>query len=233
MTKRRSNSLSEGFEIPIPERVIEFNLGEYRSNPHITGIDESLITESDYKDFAENALVFTDGNIIYQYAEEYPICYYYCSNKSMLQPENFLNTFIESISVSIADYGKKVSVGTGKVVEKLCSMDAVVYYTDRIGIKHAVVQNDIIKFLLKKPKLLVSTDGVLVFYTAKEILATIDCNHYAWVGIDGNPTIRNLSNDGKFVIVSRVSGRKKDKIKFTIDLLNHSALLYDIVEESD
>lgn len=233
MTKRQSNSLSGRFEIPVPERVIEFNLGEYRTNPFVTGVSESLITDSAYEDFAENALVFTDGNDIYQYAEEYPICYYYCSNKSKLKPENFLNAFIESITVSVADFGKRISVGTGKVVEELCSKEAVVYYTNTIGIKCAVVQEDIIKFLLKKPNLLVSANGVLVFYTAKDILATIDCNHYAWVRIDGNPTIRNISNDGELVVVSRAVGKKKDRIKFNIDLLNHGVVLYDVVQDAN
>ena len=168
------------FKFPA-KRIIEFNEDDFRTNDQITLFSESLITDKDWLDFAENALTFTDGNVIYRYAEEYPIVVYKCSDKVKLMPSNRLNSFIEKIIVSSADYGTCFSIATGKMQERKIGLKTVVYFKDNIGGYYAVPQHDIIKLLLKKPKLIVSKEGLLVFYTQDEILATSDCLHYAWI----------------------------------------------------
>lgn len=190
--------------IPFAERKIEFESEENRTNFAITCSSEELISEREWEKFAENALVMIDGWDILQYAEEYPIVKYQCDKVKCcaLQGELRLNSFIESISVSTASYGKRVSVGTGRVSSEITDNDTVVYYTDHAGINHAVIQNDVYKFLLQKPNLVISPEGVLVFYTDKQIIATVDLYHYHWIDRDlidvGDKTIKDIEVYEKF-----------------------------------
>lgn len=165
----------------IAERIIEFEEKDFITNPGITGVAENLITEEDWQTFADNVLTFTDGNCIFQFAEEYPIVRYQCKDEVDLMPDRRLNAFIKSITVSSTMYGKEFSISAGKVIEKRIGLKTVVYYQDHIGRRYAIPQVDIIKFLLRKPKLVVSSEGVLIFFTKDTILATNDCEHYAWV----------------------------------------------------
>lgn len=160
-------------EVPIAERIIEFDKDEFC---------EKL------EEFAEKTLVLVDGTNILQYANEYPIVVYKC-NESIcyadIKPEPRLNSCILKIVVSKGVDGKCFSIGRGKMEEGPIESDTIVYYEDPVGIKHEIIQYDIWKFLMKKPKLVVSEEGVLVFYTEDEILATTDCYHYAWIHWDG------------------------------------------------
>lgn len=183
---------------PVAERITEFNSGDFRKNPSILHLSEDLISEEAWREFAENALVIIDGWHILQYAEEYPIVEYKCDENAScyLGPDYRLNSFIHSITVSTALHGKKYGVGTGRISSEITDYDTVVYYTDHAGIRHSIIQNDICQFLLEKPKLVVSPEGMLIFFTEKKILATVDCNHYHW--IDGHvidvegKTIKNI-----------------------------------------
>lgn len=161
-------------EVPIAERIIEF----------------------DKDDFCENfSLVLVDGKDILQYANEYPIVVYQC-NESIcyadIKPEPRLNSFVLNIAVSKGVNGKRYSVGSGKMEEEPIESDTIAYYEDPVGIKHQIIQYDICEFLRKRPKLVVSEEGVLVFYTEDEILATTDCQQYAWVRWDD--TIENCTS---------------------------------------
>ena len=163
----------------IAKRIIEFEEDDFITNPQITESSESLITDEDWQKFSHDALTFTDGNDIYQFAEEYPIVRYECNVDRM--PDKRLNTFVKSITVSSVMHGKKFSVSTGRITEEKKDLKTVVYYEDNIGRRYAVPQYDIIKFLLKKPYLVVSSEGILIFFTKSDIIATIDCEHYAWI----------------------------------------------------
>ena len=96
------------FKFPA-KRIIEFNEDDFRTNDQITSFSESLITDKDWLDFAKNALTFTDGNVIYRYAEEYPIVVYKCSDKVKLMPSNRLNSFIEKIKQQINHNGNSIA----------------------------------------------------------------------------------------------------------------------------
>lgn len=164
-------------EVPIAERIIEF------------GKDDFL------EKFANKALVLVAGTHILQYANEYHIVVYQC-NESIcyadIMPEPRLNSFVLNIAVSIGVDGKRFSVGSGKIEEELIGIDIIAYYEDPNGIKHEITQYSICRFLLKRPKLVVSEEGVLVFYTEDEILATTDCQQYVWVHWDD--TIENCTS---------------------------------------
>lgn len=151
-------------EVPIAERITEFRQEVSRRN-----------------------VSFIDGWGILQYSKEVPIVVYQCNEilcYADIQPEPRLNSFILSITVSECVGGKRFSVSSGKLVEESIDSDTIAYYEDPVGVRHHIIQYDICKFLLKKPKLVVSEEGVLVFYTEDEILATTDCQQYAWVRWD-------------------------------------------------
>lgn len=215
-------------EIPVAKRIIEFNSEDFRRNPSITHFSEDLISEKDWKEFAENALVIMDGWHILQYAEEYPIVHYKCEEvaSGYLEGGFRLNSFIESITVSTAIYGKKAWFGSGKLDCESTDYDTVVYYTDHAGINHAIIQHDICWFLLQKPNLVVSPEGVLVFFTDKQILATVGCNNgYHW--IDGHvidvegKTIKNIEVCDNFCKVILTDDEKVEhsfSLKFDFDI---------------
>ena len=221
--------------IPVAKRIIEFKSEDFRKNYAFTmSGPEDLISEKEWEEFAENALVIMDGCKIRQYAEEYPIVKYKCDEDSIayLDGDSWLNAFVESITVSTALYGKKAWFGSGKLDCKSTDYDTVVYYTDHAGINHAIIQHDLCWFLLQKPNLVVSPEGVLVFFTDKEIIATVGCNNgYYW--ISGNvidvkdKTIENIEVCDDYCKVILLDDNKSEycfSLKFDFDVTTHQIL---------
>lgn len=216
------------------ERITEFNEENFRTNEKVTLFSENLVSDDEWKEFDENALTISDGNTLYQYAEEYPIVAYRRSDDFMMMPFNRLNTFIRSITVSTAMSGKRFSIKKGTIEEEIVGPDTVAYFCDNIGRCYAIPQYDIFRILMKKPHLVISQEGLLIFFTQKEILATIDCEHYAWVGdIDtDNGVIKNIDVYDSYCIVNveyTVEGAKKVleknyKVQFTIDMVDHGMI---------
>jgi len=95
---------------PKVERIVEFTEDDLRENRMVTIHAESSITEERWREFADNALVLSNSQTIYQYAEEFPIVAYRCSEDAGVMPSSRLNTFIESIMVSTANFGKRFSL---------------------------------------------------------------------------------------------------------------------------
>lgn len=179
-------------EVPIAERITEFGKENLRRNV-------SLI----------------DGWGILQYSEESPIVVYQCNEilcYADILPEPRLNSFILSITVSKCVDGKRFSVSNGKLEEEFIESDTIAYYEDPVGILHQIIQHDICEILLKKPKLVVSEEGVLVFYTEDEILATTDCQQYAWVRWDdfvkNCTTIEEIQAYQEFCKVTLIEGQE-------------------------
>ncbi len=163
-------------DIPIAMRIINFG-------------PENQISKEENKEFNKNYLVVIDGWSILQFVEKNPIVHYRCDEVKCyyLKGEPRLNSFIKSITATTVELCVKTCCDTGQLDFKITDEKKVVYYTDKVGINHAIIQKDIYDFLLKKPNLVVSPEGVLLFYTDKEIIATIDCNQYHW--IDGRVSI--------------------------------------------
>ena len=220
--------------IPVAERIIEFETEDFRKNPSITHFSEDMISEKDWEEFSQNALVIVNGWHIEQYAEEYPIVKYKCDESAScyLGPDFRLNAFIESITVSTALNGKKAWFGTGKLTCENTDYATVVYYTDHAGINHAIIQNDICWFLLQKPNLVVSPEGVLVFFTNKQIIATVACNNsYHWIDghvIDVNSkTIKDIEVcDGycKVILLDDEEVEHFFSLKFDFDVTSYQIL---------
>ena len=220
--------------IPVAERIIEFGTKDIRKNDTIIHCSDELISEKEWDEFAGNALVIVDGWEVVQYAEEYPIVHYQSDGNSSfyLEGGHRLNTFIESISVSTAMHGKKASFGSGKLKCESVNCDTVVYYTDNVGINHAIIQDDIYSFLLHKPNLVVSPEGVLVFFTEDQIIAVVDCNLYHW--IDGHvidvegKTIKDIEVWDDYCKVILIDDKKAEhcfKLKFDFDISARQMLL--------
>lgn len=219
--------------IPVAERIIEFDSEDIRLNPSITEFSEDLISEEDWKEFAKKALVIMDGWQIAQYAEEYPIVHYKCDEMSELYLEGGprLNSFIETITVSTTRYGKKFGVGSGKMTSEQVDNETVVYYTDHEGINHSVIMNDLCWFLLQKPKLVISPEGMLIFFTDEQIIATVDLKQYHW--IDGHiidvkgRKIKDIEVCDDFCIVTLIDDNKNEynfSLKFDFDVTAHQLL---------
>lgn len=178
-------------EVPIAERITEFSQEDLRRN-----------------------VSFIDGWGILQYSKEVPIVIYQCNENlcyADIQPEMRLNSFILSITVSECVGGKRFSIVSGKIEKESIKSDTIVYYEDSVGIQHQIIQHDICEFLLKKPKLVISEEGVLVFYTEDEILATVDCQQYAWVRWDefaeNCTTIEEIRAYQEFCEVTLIEGQ--------------------------
>lgn len=226
--------------IPVAERIIEFSKKDFIKNPKITSFSEDLISEEEWSEFAENALVIMDGWHVSQYAEEYPIVHYRCDELSSiyLEGEPRLNYFIESITVSTALYGKKAWYGTGKLTCENADYNTVVYYTDHAGINHEIIQEDIRCLLLQKPNLVVSPEGVLVFFTDEQIIATVGCNDgYHW--IDGHvidvegKTIKDIEVCEDYCKVILIDDEEVEhcfSLKFDFDISAHQLLKPKVIE---
>lgn len=205
-------------------RITEFQEEDFRTNHPITLNSESLISEKEWKEFAKNALVLIDSWEIRQYAEEYPIVKYKSSkwvNKHLGQVP-LLNPFVEEITVSTACYGKVFSVGSGKMEKKIADGETVIYFQDNVGIHRTVRQHDIRQMLLKKPELVVTPEGMLLFFTEKYMIATLDLNHYIWVhditGEGGVIVDVEANSDCSVVTVKSDAGiNRKYRLTFSLD----------------
>lgn len=216
--------------IPVAERIIEFGKDDFRRNTSITLFHEKLISDEEWDKFAGNALIIMDGWDVVQYAEEYPIVHYQCDKNAC--GGAYLNSFIESITVSAALYGKRAGFGSGKLSCEDTNHDVVVYYTDHAGINHAIIQHDICLFLLQKPKLVVSPEGVLLFFTDKEIIATLSCNNsYYWINgsvinVEGR-TIKNIEvyeDYCKVILIDDSEAEHSFGLKFDFDGTSYQIL---------
>ena len=113
MSKKRYLSPFEINEFPIPERDTEFHEEDFRENIRDEFLNNLILHDCDIEDMDEeksysDPLILTDGNLLYRIAEEYPIVVYRCSEKAEVRPLKFLNTFIESITVSTANEGTAI-----------------------------------------------------------------------------------------------------------------------------
>lgn len=224
--------------IPKAVRIVDFTKEDRRENTTVVHLSESLITPEMWQKFAEEALVFIDGWNILQYAEEIPIVMYQCDELAcyLMQPDYRLNSFIKSITVSTALQGKRFSVGSGKMEGKITDCDTVVYYEDNFGILHGVIQHDIYRILIKKPELVVSPEGVLIFYTDNEILATVDCQHYYWINghvidVDDKKIVDiEVCEDCCKVILAKDGVNQEFKLKFSFDMTAHIMIQPEVSE---
>lgn len=191
--------------IPVAERIIEFKERDFRDNSPL------LIVNGWHKN-------------IFQYTEEYPIVKYQCNENvcCSLEPDYRLNSFIETITVSTALAGKKISANA-EVIDT--DYDTVIYFRDHWGTNYEITHNSIREFLIKKPNLVVSPEGMLIFFTDKQILATFDCNHCYFISEYfikvGYASIKGIEVCKDFSKVTLIDDKKHEKnfsLKFDFDI---------------
>lgn len=200
------------------------------------------ITEFKTEDM-KKPVSMVDGWGIVRYAEEFPIVHYTCDELECVYLEGGfrLNSFIESITVSAVRIGKKAYLRSCELVSEddvvveseRTDYDVVVYYTDHVGINHEIIQHDLHWFLLQKPNLVVSPEGVLIFFTDKQIIATVGCNNsYHW--IDGHvidvegKTIKNIEVCDDYCKVILLDDKKVEQcfsLKFDFDVTSYQILV--------
>lgn len=224
--------------IPIPkvERIIEFSDEDFKENIEVTASARSLITKEDWEKFEDNSLVVVSGNDVYQYAEEFPIVVYRSSEE-----DESINAFVEKIVVSTADLGKRFSLKKWKMKEEFTGPDTVAYFEDSFGRNIVIDTYDVSQILFKKPKAVLSSEGIIIFFTEREILATTNCEHYAWVNdIDTeNAKIKSIGVCNGYCIVNLQSTEETDenddgekvvsecsyKLQFDIDMLSRGLII--------
>ena len=203
---------------------------------------ETILQTAEWEHFREDntynaplKIVDCWNQTMYRYPFECPIVRYQCDENSIcaLDGDPHLNSFVESITVSIVQRGRAVKLGSEKTHTKSVKADVVVYYTDHFGINHSFFQNDINQLLLKKANLVVSPEGVLVFFTDKEIIATLACNngHY-WISghfidVEGKTVkdIKVCKNYCKVILLDKEGVKHNFKLKFDFDLASYQVLI--------
>lgn len=231
--------VSKDLELPVAERIVQFTKEDFRENPKIVNSSAIALSCEDWKEFAQNALVLVRGKDIVQYAEEYPIVKYQCNDTvgPYLQPEYRLNSFVNDITVANVMHGNCFSVSSGKMESEFIKSDKVVYYEDRFGICYQVMQVDIHNLLLKKPELVVSPEGVLIFFVGDEILATVDCHRYCWldehyIDVEGK-TVKSIEVCEDFCKVTLIDDKKAQynySLKFDFNLAARHMICPEVSE---
>lgn len=191
--------------IPVAERTIEFK-------------------ERDFKTY--HPLIIMDGwnRRILKYEKEYPIVKYQCNANVCcdLEPEYRLNSFIDSITVSTVLCGNIIPA-EGEI--KKTGYDTVVYYKDHNATNYEINHNSIREFLIKKPNLVVSPEGMLIFFTDRQILATHDCKMCYFISeyiirVEDN-TIKGIEVCNDFCKITLIDEEKHEKsfsLKFDFDM---------------
>lgn len=195
----------------VVKRETDFSNKEYLTNPNISKLSEELLSMD-----LENSLTIIDGENILQYAEEYPLIKYLKCN-SYYQPTGEINSFIRKIVVSTALYGRKVSL-KNHVKCELRHFDTVVYYEDAYGINRMIRNDKVKRFLLMKPMIAVSQDGILIFYYENKFLATVDCGEAVWVQ-EFSENIKYIDIQPEKCKISLVDGTE-NVLNFKLNLAN-------------
>lgn len=230
--------------IPVAKRII------YHSNLDLT--DKSIIADfafhfANYSRFTKDyplrtSLKVIDGWKMISFPVEYPIAHYECDENSRfaLDGELYLNSFVEDITISIVQSGRQVLFGSKTSDFNITDFEAsvIVYYTDHAGINRVIYQNDLFELLLKKPKLVVSPEGILIFFTEKEIIATAGCNNgYYWISdycLDMKDRIvkdiKVLKNYCKIILVDDNGIEHNFKLKFSFNMASYQMLIPKVTE---
>lgn len=149
-----------------------------------------------------------------QYASEEPILRYE-RQKKLEEKADCLNTFVKSITVANIKKGKRSFLEYGFVLEEPFYKKEVFYYEDNNGTKRIIREKEICNFLKEKPELIISPDGLLIFYTKEKILATMNFEQFMWVreklaGIRTTDVIKAIYSRRNYLKVVVNSGRNAE-----------------------
>lgn len=184
MKREESIMAKEKKIIPIAERRTIFPADSNIRNSDYGGYDTEDLSEGEFNELISKSMLFSDGTTITHFLDEYPIAVYQSDEDACyeIDPDYRLNAFVKSIHLSIADAGKEWCLRKEDSFESnYISERVVAYFEDNYGNRKMIEQGEIFTFLFQKPELVVSPEGVLVFFTNEEILATLDMIHYVYI----------------------------------------------------
>ncbi len=232
---------------PNVERIIRNRNVDLMDKASIRRFAKCFFESSEWMKFVEKkeyqsplCVVDNWSKTIAVYPYEYPIVQYKCDVNSIyeLDGDPHLNAFLENITVSIVQNGKKSSFYNNRKSTKRVSLGVEVYYTDFCGINHSIFQHDTRQMLLTKANLIVSPEGVIVLYTDNQIIATLAFNngHY-WISgnlIDvSGRTVENIKacqNYCKVTLVDKEGIKYNFKLKFDFDISSYQVLIPKVSE---
>ena len=217
------------FTLPIAKRQVMFSEDAY--------LEEGgpFYPSTLSKEYLENYL--SNMGDFYQITDSYPIVKYYSKNT---WPPQSLNRFVNSITVTNAT-GRLFSFNDNhKLEEEIFEYEVITYITTPEGVNTAVCNDEMCRMLYRKPKLTVTSEGVLIFYTPTALYATLDCGLGNWLEIEElstaikNDEISHIShisaNKGSTSITFKTRNGKKStyRLSLTIDLLSTSGVTIEI-----
>lgn len=230
------------FVLPIAKRQIEFSEDECLQYGYC-GFDPSLLTPEARGQIKPIYLSRMDDSVS-QITDYYPIVEYYAENTDKL------NRFVEKISVGIAS-GRRLSFDDDdfEAMNEIIEDEVVAYITNPFNVSTEIYYYDLCKLLYQKPKLTVTDEGVLLFYTPTTLFATLDCKSGNLIGVEelakalNEPRIHRIrdifanSDDGDTVIrFTNEKGKKfyKDyKLTCMFDFFSECGVTVKIGEFED
>lgn len=177
------NLYPDDFEIPIAIRQTEFSCEDFLET-HFEEMKDAL-PEEGILNLVEETFEIQDtmeGAVI-QVTSEYPMVVYYRQDS-----QNYtlmgLNGFVEEVYVSVIGgykirFDKKLEPSKEIIANQL-----IAYTVDSYGVAKAIINYDIDNFLKKKPQIVVTPSGAILFYNEEEIMATLNCDAPNIVSID-------------------------------------------------
>ena len=164
------------FVLPIAKRQIMFSEDECLQYGYC-GFDPSLLTPEARGQIEPIYLSRMDDSVS-QITDYYPMVEYYAENTDKL------NRFVERISVGIAS-GRRLSFDDEfEAMNEMIDDEVVAYITDPCNVSTEIYYYDLCKLLYQKPELIVTNEGVLIFYTPTTLFATLDCKSGNHVGVE-------------------------------------------------
>ena len=164
-----------------------------------------------------------------------PLAVYECSPHVELQPNPRLNSYVQSIVVAEVEENtyQSVSYAHGRLYQEEYEVgeSIVVYYRPWSGLDYGVLIQGIYDILCELPELVISKEGILVFYTEREILATADMIQYFYVtSFFNNDRIKRIESiedciDYLCIHLEDKSGeRYRFRLDFDLDLSQHAMI---------
>ncbi len=208
--------------IPVVEKITVFSKKDIKENPTFPYIREDAPQEI-WNMVKDNVLLLCVGEDIIQYVNEYPYLRYETKTKEKEYPRN-LNYNIKSITCSKVNMGKMISLASGKLTVGNIQRNNIVYYTDNCGINRMITDVFLSSFISEeKPNLVISPEGVLVFFTEEKIMATVDClasYDFSEFGYFKDLNVEIIDDYCKLTLDSYTHGKTSFKLKFDIDLMS-------------
>lgn len=168
---------------PVAERITEFGNFKVRKCPNIIGQNEVSVEENAL--FDKNVLCYNVENTIYQFAEEELKAIYRCKRDGSLAGKGYLNPFVKEIRVAEVKHGRKIAL-YGTSIQTFSVKEARIAYYETIGNeKRGVKPYPLQEFLLDIPELFLTKEGILIFYSEKKMIATVDLEHFARIEVPG------------------------------------------------